>query len=111
MNKEDHITKMTEAALDSLDGSVRAGVKPYLMTRINARLNNTKESIWERAGRFIARPAVVFTGLCMVIGINVLIIAFNNTSSENSITAEQQLVTDEFSTTVATLYDTENIIP
>lgn len=109
MDKEDHINKMTEAAMSSLDGSVRASAKPYLMTRINARLSNASESAWEKAGRFIARPAIAITGLCLIIGINALIITYNKPSPENSIAVEQQQVTDDFTTTVATLYDTENI--
>ena len=111
MNKEDHINKMTDEALNSLDGTSRANVKPYLLTRINARLNKMKESSWERAGRFIARPAIAFTGLCLVIGINAMIIAFDHSTPESTVTAEQQLTTDDFSTTVATLYDTENNEP
>ena len=111
MNKEDHINKMTDEALNSLDGTTRASAKPYLLTRINARLSKMKESSWERAGRFIARPAIAFTGLCLVIGINAMIIAFDHSTPESTVTAEQQLTTDDFSTTVATLYDTENNEP
>ena len=112
MNKEDHINKMTNAALSSLDDASRANAKPYLLTRINARLSRTRESIWEMAGRLIARPAVAITGLCLVIGINMSIIAFNHSTPENNTAAEySQPVTDDFSTTVATLYDTENTEP
>ena len=111
MNKEDHINKMTEETLSSLDGTTRADAKPYLLTRINARLSKTKESSWESAGKFIARPAIAITGLCLVIGINAMIILTNRSTAETNVTAEQQLATDSFSTTVATLYDTENIEP
>ena len=111
MNKEDHINKMTEEALNSLDGTVRANAKPYLLTRINAQLSKMKESSWERAGRFIARPAIAFSMLCLVIGINAMIIAFDHSTTDSTVTADQQTVTDDFSTTVATLYDTENTEP
>ncbi len=111
MNKEDHINKMTDEALSSLEGTNRANAKPYLLTRINARLSKMKESSWEKAGRFIARPAIAFTGLCLVIGINTMIIAFDHSAPESTATAEQQLTADDFSITVATLYDTENNEP
>ena len=112
MNKEDHISKMTDAALNSLDDAARANAKPYLLTRINARLSRTAESAWERVARLIARPSIAITGLCLVIGINMSIIAFNHSTPENNATAEYpQLVTDDLSTTVATLYDTENTEP
>ena len=70
-----------------------------------------KESSWERAGRFIARPAIAFSMLCLVIGINAMIIAFDHSTTDSTVTADQQTVTDDFSTTVATLYDTENTEP
>ena len=102
---------MAEEAMNSLDGIMRAGAKPYLLTRINARLNKQVGSAWEKAGRFITRPAVAFTGLLLVIGINVLIIANQGPASEHSSTAEQQLSADELNTSVATLFDTENPEP
>lgn len=111
MNKEEHIQKMTEAALNSLDGVTRAEPKPFLLTRINARLSNSSETAWERAGRYFAKPAVAITMLCMVIGINATVIVINHSRTENTNTAEQQVATDDFSTTVASLYDTENSEP
>ncbi len=110
MNNQEHIDKMTEEALNSVDGVQRATAKPYLFTRLTARMERPTESAWENAGRFIARPVVVVAGLCTVIAINALIIVFNNnnTSSSNNTVAEQQATPDEFSNTVATLYDIEN---
>jgi hypothetical protein len=111
MNKDQYISKMTEEAMNSLDGMSRAGAKPYLLTRINARLSNSGEGAWERAGRFIARPAVAFSILCMVIGINASIIFFSSSKAENTNNTEQLAASDDFSTTVASLYDTENTEP
>lgn len=109
MNKQEHIDKMTDEALNSVDEANRATPRPYLFTRLSARMERRTESAWENAGRFIARPAVVIAGLCMVIAINALIIVFNNnTTSSNNTVAEQQATPDEFSNTVATLYDIEN---
>ena len=102
---------MTNEAINSLDDAIRATAKPYLLTRINARLNRPTNSAWEKTSRFIARPAVAFTGLCLVIGINLWIIANNNPSPENTFTANQQFTTDDFSTSVATIFDTENPEP
>jgi hypothetical protein len=109
MNKKEHINKLIEDALNSVDDIRRAEAKPYLLTRINARMSRATESAWESAGRFIARPLVVIAGFCMIIGINVLVIAANNTTaSSNSTVAEQSMAPDDFSNTVATLYDIEN---
>jgi hypothetical protein len=108
MNKQEHIDKMTNEALNSVDGANRAAPRPYLFTRLTARMQKPAESAWENAGRFIARPAVVIAGLCMVIAVNALVIVFNNSTSSGNIVAEQQATPDEFSNTVAAVYDIEN---
>ena len=112
MNREEHINKLVEEAMNSVNDVTRAGPKPYLLTRINARMSKTTESLWEKAGGFVTRPAVAFTGLCMVLLVNVIVIA-SNKSSVPAMATEQvtQNTTDEFSYTVATIYDNENAQP
>ncbi len=112
MNKKERINKLVEDSLNSLDNVNRAEAKPYLLTRINARMNKATESGWEKAGWFIGKPAVAFTGLCMLILINVMVVLLNKPSNTD-IVAEQpaQTQVDEFSYTVATIYDTENTQP
>ena len=112
MNKQEKINKLVDEALTSVDDAQRAAAKPYLFTRINARMNKRAETFWEKAGWFIGRPAVAFTGLCLVILINAMVIMFNTPSdSINSAEIASQTQTDEFSYTVATIYDNENTQP
>jgi len=111
MNKQERIDKMTDEALNSLDGVNRATPRPYLFTRLAARMERQNETTWESIGRFIARPAVVIAGLCMIIAINVLVVTSNNTTTNNTSFAEQSTTQDEFSTSIASLYDTENTEP
>ena len=112
MNKNEHINKLIEETLNSFDGAKRAAAKPSLLTRINARMSRANESAWEKTGWFIGRPVVAFAGLCLIILINLTVVMFNKTS-DNSAVAEQsvQSQTDEFSYTVATIYDNENTQP
>lgn len=112
MNKKEHINKLVEEALESVDQVGRAEAKPFLLTRIHARMNKETESVWEKAGWFIGRPAVAFSGLCMIILINLAVLLFNQSSNAGT-SAEQavQSPTDEFSYSVATIYDTENTQP
>jgi hypothetical protein len=112
MNKQEHINKMIEEALNSVDEVKRAEAKPFLLTRIQARMNKGKESVWEKAGWLITRPAVAFTGLCLIVLINVMVMM--NTNSVSSANGADQVAlnsTDEFSSTVATIYDIENTQP
>lgn len=112
MNNKENINKLAEEALNTVDSITRATVKPFLLTRIHARMNKGKESVWEKAGWFISRPAIAFAGLCLVILINSVVIVSNNSSTQNAV-AEQtaQTATDEFSYTVATIYDFDNTQP
>ncbi len=110
MNRNEHIEKMTSEALDSLDGSSRATAKPFLMTRIRARMDNQKNSAWEMAGRFITKPAVVIAGFCMIVALNIFVVANNSSgSSPNYATvAEQNNGQDEYTSSVSSLYEIEN---
>jgi hypothetical protein len=112
MNKNEHINKLIEEALDSVDDMLRATPRPFLLTRINARISKATESAWEKAGRFVTRPAVAFTGLCIVLLVNAIVIV-SNKSLNPAMAVEQvaQNTTDEFSYTVATIYDTDNTQP
>ncbi len=112
MNNTDHINKLIEDALNSVDDIQRAEPKPFLLTRINARMNKGTASIWEQAGWFITRPAVAFIGLCLIVLINVMVMLNNNDiSTGNAADPVAYNSTDEFSSTVATIYDIENTQP
>ena len=112
MNRNENINKWIEEALSSVDDIKRAGAKPFLLIRIHARMKRGTESVWEKAGWFIGRPAVAFAGLCLIVLINAMVIILNRTSTETTV-AEQtvQIPADEFSYTVATIYDNENTQP
>jgi len=112
MTKQEQINKRVEESLESVEGIARAQAKPFLMTRIRARMNRVGESAWDRAGWFIGKPAVVFAGLCLILFINAMVVLFNGRSG-TATTVEQvaQSPNDEFSYTVATIYDIENPQP
>ena len=109
MNKQDNINKLIEEAMSSVDDAQRAEPRPFQLTRKHARMNKGTESAWEKASWFISRPAVAFTGLCVIVLLNVMVVMFNKTS-ESTTVAEQTVQTqaDEFSYTVATIYDNDN---
>ncbi|MBL0181078.1 MAG: hypothetical protein IPP96_01840 [Chitinophagaceae bacterium] len=112
MNKKEQISKLIDEALASVESLSRAEAKPFLLTRIQARMTKETESVWEKAGWFITRPAVAFSGLCMIILINLAVIVFKGTTDTAGSTEQvAQSSTDEFSYTVATIYDTENTQP
>jgi hypothetical protein len=106
MNDNSNIEKNIDDALNSFDGANKAAPRPFLFTRLTARMNKEENSTWEKAVKFIARPAVAVAGLCLIIGINAVVI-FNNTG-KTTVADQAYNNTDEFSTTTATLYNFEN---
>lgn len=110
MNKQEQINKLIEDALSSVDDAQRAEPRPYLLTRINARMNKGTASVWEKTGWLITRPAVAFTGLCMIVLVNALVVINNNKTSDITTGADftMQNQTDELSYTASTIYDIDN---
>lgn len=110
MNNKDNIEKKIGDAMSSLDGSTRAAVRPFLMTRINARMSGRRESAWERAGKILTRPAYVIAGLCLLVGINLAVVLLSTPDARdmNTVADQVQNGADDYSSSVATLYYIEN---
>lgn len=111
MKNNEQINQLTNDALNSMDDAGKASPAPYLLTRINARLGQNKESLWTKAVWLIGKPTVAFAGLATIIIVNALAIFYNSDTSDNlnSFTEQSlQANTDEFSYTVATIYDNDN---
>ena len=112
MNRQENINKLIEESLNSMDDVKRAEPKPFLFTRINARMNKGTESVWEKAGWFITRPAVALAVVCLVLIINATAIFYNKAETQVATTdVAVQNTVDEFSYTVAGIYDSENTQP
>ena len=112
MNRQENINKLIEESLNSMDDVKRAEAKPFLFTRINARMNKGTESVWEKAGWFITRPAVALAVVCLVLIINATAIFYNKAETQVATTdVAVQNTADEFSYTVAGFYDSENTQP
>lgn len=111
MINDENIDRQIEKAFDSIDGIQRAIPKPYLLTRIHARLGKNVKNFWDNAAIFMSRPAVMALGLCLIAAINVVVILQNKSSAGNTI-AEHSINTmaeeDDYATTFATIDNIEN---
>ncbi len=83
MKNDKNIQLQIEEALNSVDGIKKAAPRPYLLTRINARLNRQAKTNWEKAAAFISRPVVMVAGLCLVLAINIGVVLLNTSTSKN----------------------------
>lgn len=72
MDKQ-QINKLVDRAMQSMDAAERAMPKPFLLTRINARMQQEeKETIWDKAVYLLTRPAYVIPALALVLLLNIL---------------------------------------
>lgn len=110
MNKKENIDKWVDDSLHSLDNVQRATGKPYLLTRLNAKMQNTNTSIWDNTLQFISKPLVAAVCMLVVVAVNVIVISknYNNINTTNE---EQYATVDEYNTNITTLNYTDNIEP
>ena len=103
------VNQQVETALNSINNVQRASPKPYLLTRINSRINNPAKSAWENIALFISRPTVMALGLCIIIVINLSVI-YLHIATKNSTPAEYAASTeeDEYATPFVFIDNSEN---
>jgi hypothetical protein len=89
MKTKQQLEQQVEEALHALDGAEKAIPKPFLLTRIHARVHAKQETIWDKCLYFISRPAIAIIVVGIVIALNVLVVA-NGTKTEDAFTDEVQ---------------------
>ena len=83
MKNNQFLNTKIEKTLSSLDGMERAAPRPFLFTRVMAKMQATKETVWEKAGRLIGRPSFAIAGLSFVIVLNLVIITFHSKENDS----------------------------
>jgi hypothetical protein len=105
MTNRNDIEKLVNETLNSLDGIQKAEPRPFMVTRIMARMNQKEETIWEKLIFLISKPAVAFATVILFIAINAFVL-FNVSSDSPSEAQEPTLVADsDFGLSVSSMYD------
>jgi hypothetical protein len=113
MNSKKNIDQLVEEAFNSINNIERASVKPFLLSRVNSRMLSEKRNTWwENAAFYFGKPSFAIPGLAMLMLINITAVIFYASEPSTSI-AEQniQASSDEFSYSVASIYENENSEP
>jgi NADH:ubiquinone oxidoreductase subunit 6 (subunit J) len=106
MNKKNDIDIKVEAAMNSLDGIGTATPGAFFFTRVQARLNRTEKSVWEKVSSFIARPAIAVTVVLAVVLMNAIAVIQQETSS-SLVEQSEQSVYEDFNVAANTFYEYE----
>ena len=105
------VHKKVDEVMHSVDGIKRASPRPFLFTRLEARMLNEK-NIWIKLSSFVARPVVAFACICFVLIINAMVIFLLNSAGSSLTQQGSELATvDEYSQVSSTLYEFENTKP
>lgn len=75
MNSKEHIDRLVDDALASLDGIRRAEPAPFFHTRLMARMEGGRASGLDRFLSFISRPAFAITTAVIFLLLNGFILA------------------------------------
>jgi hypothetical protein len=111
MKRKTDIDIEVEATLNSLEGVLPASPRPFFFTRVQARLNKEERTYWEALSSFIAKPAIAFTVIIIILVMNAVAV-FEQTDS-TPVLAEQteQSAYEEFNLAANSFYDFENAEP
>jgi hypothetical protein len=105
------LNKKIDEVLNSADGIQPAVPRPFLFTRIEARMQ-TEKNIWSRVSSFVARPIVAFACVFTIIVINAGVLWFSDISDTlGSQQGPEIAAADEYNQVNYTLYDFENAKP
>ena len=97
--------------MHSLDGIEKASPRPFLFTRLEARMQ-TEKNVWYKLSSFVAKPIVAFACICLVLIINASVILLSDTKSNALTQTSPELATaDEYSQISSTIYEFENVKP
>lgn len=97
----------TERVISLLDGIHRAEPQPFFYTRLRARLDKNHVTIWDRVSTLLTKPVIAFTGVLMVLMLNLFAI-ISHTSSSSTNDQTEITSTDEYAAVSNSYYDIEN---
>ncbi|MCY7292067.1 MAG: hypothetical protein LH615_07785 [Ferruginibacter sp.] len=109
----DKINNSVERILESIDGMEQAASKPFLLTRINAALNNApNKSVWYKIAFYLKKPVVAAIAIMIVLLVNIIVITKRNNLLEREIITKSIAPPKyDFAINVSVMYDTENQEP
>lgn len=105
MMDKHHIQKEVDKTLDSLDGIERASANPFLLTRIQARLQKEEKSFFSQAFTFISRPAISVSAIVIAIMINAVVFFESRSETVQDTQDEGQVFASEYNLSPTTIYD------
>lgn len=107
MSTKTDIGSKMEEVLNSLGGIRRATPRPFLYTRIMARISKDATTTrWEKMASYISKPSYAFATIVLFLLINVAVIFHFSANTKPVARDNTTVVSDnEYSLSVSSLYD------
>lgn len=107
--KNENIPDLLQKALNSLEGMQQASPGDFFYTRVQARLLHREVSTWETIGNLLSRPAVVISGLCLILLVNMVAIFDQSAKLTTAANDSNEIsLVEEYTIASNSLYDYEN---
>ena len=108
---QEKINNKIDSAFESIENIQRATAPDFFFTRLEARMLREKKNVWEKISSFIARPAVAFGCMAVILIMNSVFIFSNIVNDEGAVMANELATVDEYSQVSTGLYELENLRP
>ncbi|HYE54793.1 MAG TPA: hypothetical protein VD996_08125 [Chitinophagaceae bacterium] len=108
MKQKHQIEREVEETLSSLNGLRRATPKPFLFTRVQARMQQTGKSAWERLTAYLARPAIAMAVLMLVLLSNSAVMYWQSKTDDMASNEQPQPALTEEYALASSFYEDEN---
>jgi hypothetical protein len=106
MTNRNNIEKLVNETLNSFDGIQKAEPKPFMFTRIMARMNRKDETVLEKIVSMVSRPVVAFATVILFLAINAFVLFSISGNSSSEEVQESALVADsDYGLSVSSMYD------
>ncbi|MDA3614987.1 hypothetical protein [Polluticaenibacter yanchengensis] len=81
-----NINRLIDDALDSVSAIERANPKPFLYTRVMARMAE-KRSFWSKAAMFFSKPQIALPAIALLVIINISAMLWSSKEQQSTIPA------------------------
>lgn len=110
MMKQNSKNDKIDQVLNSLDGLERSTPRPFFYGRVETRLREMHTTLWEKFSSLIAKPRIAYSGVFIILIINLFAI-FSNTAGFHFSDQAEVNSSEEYSMVSNSFYDVENNKP
>ena len=108
---QEKLNKKIADALASVEGIQRAAAPDFFYARLEGRMLREK-NVWEKISSFVARPAIAFGCMAVIILMNSFIIFSDLNRKDSNVPASELASVDEYTEiSNSSLFEFENIKP